>query len=214
MTASMKVDLKAVWDKVKAFTSPTLMRKVGGIPQEKGILAIIVHAIADNFDKEGPGWPPLKAQTIRYSTKKGRKQVLLKGRGSKKNLNALTDEEILKHEVEERAKGNEGKPFRHILVKTGLLKKTVTVPNFTGSTETPSKLGKSIKTVTGSNIYRVEGKNIIWGTNLSYAAKHNKGLGVPKREFLVIREPFQKELRSYVEGRLRVILRSLTQGAG
>lgn len=95
--------------------------------------------------------------------------------------------------------GSSNEPLgnRQILRRTSLLYQTVATPTpgFSGS----SKSGN--KTVQGQNIYRVEGSNLVWGTNLIYAATHNSGdpkRNIPKREFLVIRDEWQARLTRFV----------------
>ena len=54
----------------------SVKQKLNQIPQEKAIAALIGQATADNFAKQGPGWPPLQAKTIRGSlSKKLKKEV-------------------------------------------------------------------------------------------------------------------------------------------
>jgi phage gpG-like protein len=179
---------------------PQVKAAIDRIPQQKAIAAIIGQGIADNFTQEGPGWAPLKASTIRGSVAKAMRQ----------QLKGWTNEELLKHESLARKKGVSGDgalPFRKILQKTRLLYRTATVPDFTGSSK--SGKGKNAKTVSGGNIYRVEGYNIIWGTNLSYAKKMNEGdpeHKVPARKFLYLQEKWNKRIENFIVGDIAQIL--------
>jgi phage gpG-like protein len=179
MGASFKVDMSFFTKYIDKLDNPASKQKIERIPQDKGIAALIGQAIADNFAKQGPGWKQLKIKTIRESLR----QSLQKQAGK------MTDAQLRAHERKAKKKGTE--PYRMILQRTGLLKKTATIPGFAGNN----------KNATGGNIYKVEGNNIVWGTDLSYAAIHNQGnpsKHIPKREFLVIRDEWKKILENYV----------------
>ncbi len=182
--ANFTVNLDAL-EKIQAnMTNQNLMNQLRNIVGQREIAAIVAQAIADNFEQEGPGWQPLKAQTIRMSVAKK----------LRKKLDKLTDEEILYHERKARLVGAEETPNRQILRRTSLLFQTVTTPGFVGSKKDPNDK----KAHTGQNIYRTEGTNLIWGTNLIYAGVHNYGhRQVPQREYLKIRDEWQKELEEY-----------------
>jgi len=210
--SSMKVDFSGLKKLYEKFTNNPIKEAFRSVAKEKAVAALIGQAIADNFDKEGPGWQPLKTETIRRSVAKklGRE------------LASMTDAQIRYHEVKARSKAATEEPYRRILQRTGLLKKTATKVGFTGST-TKKKNGdwKNARSsfgpqrgvsVTGSNIYKVENFNIIWGTNLPYASKHNNGEGVPKREFLVIRKEWQARLDAYVLSRVKTYFRNAIRG--
>ena len=62
-------NLKGLEDFIKRFDDPALKSELNKIPSLKGVAAIVAQAIADNFEKEGPGWKPLKAVTLRNSVK-------------------------------------------------------------------------------------------------------------------------------------------------
>lgn len=214
-------NMQGLWNLTKKFSDPALIAELNKIPATAGVSAIISQAIADNFEKEGPGWAPLKASTLRATVKKSViKKVearFLKALGfhdketgeihkskkdlttaQKNKLNKLVDKQLVAHEKaarstrQNRNRNAENSPNRKILNKTGLLKKTATIPNFTGS----NKSGQS-----GSNLYKVEGTNLTWGTNLSYAGIHNKGCperNIPKREFMVVRPEWQNKLNLFI----------------
>lgn len=225
----LKANLTGLDELVRRFNDPGLRNELNKIPSLKGVAAIISQAIADNFEKEGPGWAPLKAATLRASVKKAVIKKLesrfLRQLGfhnkktgevhkskakltteEKRKLNKAVNSQLLAHERNARTSTNKKKSDtdkskvlanRKILQKTGLLKKTATVIGFTGSSK-PSKNGKSF---TGSNIYNVQGTNLVWGTNLVYAAAHNNGdpsHNIPKREFLVIRDEWKRVLNNFI----------------
>ncbi len=198
MGASMKIDISALKRIAAKFDSPQLRDTVTRLPQEKAVAALVGQAIADNFDQEGPGWAPLKPATIRASV----------GRKIKKSMGEMTDEELLKHERIARKgwKGADSNPFRRILQKTGLLKKTATMPGFTGS-----KGGK-----TGSNIWKTEGSRLIWGTDLIYAGVHQRGNAkrkIPARPVLTLRPVWLKQIQDYVVQRaFKVMAETFVRG--
>ena len=169
---------------VKKFSDPTIKEEIEKSVQKRAVASIVAQAIADNFDKEGPGWAPLKADTIRNSVSKK----------ARKLLEDMTDAELLKYEEKARQKDTKEAfigPNRMILQKTRLLRGTVTTPG-----ATISRNG-----ITGSNIWKTEGSKLVWGTDLVYAATHNKGnpsKNIPKREFLTIRDQWMKQLNDYV----------------
>lgn len=181
----------------KALDNQALRAEVERIPARRAVAAIVAQAIADNFEQEGPGWEPLKASTIRYSLAKK----------MRKRLADMDDEDILRHEKKVRkTSSEEDQPFRKILRKTNLLYRTVTTPGYTGS----SKNGQS-----GANIYRYENGKLIWGTDLVYAAVHNKGntsKGIPQREFLVLRKQWQRRLTMYMLQEYRKLIKGAIKG--
>ena len=216
MGTSFKVDMSWFKKLVIGFDNPAIKQKFSEIPQDKAIAGLIGQAIADNFAKQGPGWPALKAATVRYSVSKSikkdiEKQVLSSmglgkrpkhGKGWSRQLQSEVKANIEKHIAshEHQAKSQGTEPYRMILQRTGLLKKTATIPGFAGSN----------KKVSGGNIYKVEGNNIIWGTDLKYAAIHNEGLkGMPKREFLVLRQEWKKKITEYAFKKYKTIIKNM-----
>jgi phage gpG-like protein len=199
MSASLTLDKSGLELLIKRFEDPTIKSELEKLPQKKAIAALVAQAIADNFDKEGPGWAPLKADTIRRSVAKK----------IKKHLSTMTDNEILAFEKKARKEGtpeNFVGPNRKILQKTRLLYGTVTTPG-----ANISKNGMS-----GSNIWRTEGSNLIWGTDLIYAATHNEGnpsKNIPKREFLVLRSEWLRRLNEFLLEEITQIVTSRLKGA-
>jgi phage gpG-like protein len=226
----LKVNLDGLKDLVKRFDDPALKAELNKIPSMKGVAAIISQAIADNFEQEGPGWAPLKVATLRASVKKSvinkMKKRFLRGKkesqlntSERSSLKRKVDSQLIAHEKNARTSSNMKKSGknqiqanRKILQKTGLLKKTATIPGFTGSSA-PTKGGKS---VSGSNLYSIQGTNLVWGTNLVYAGVHNNGdpsRGIPKREFMVIRDAWKVQLNNYIaEKALQILTQFLTKG--
>lgn len=175
------------------FSNPSIKETADQMLQQRALAALVAEAIADNFNKEGPGWAPLKPSTIRESVSKK----------LKKQLSGLSDQQIVVHE--KKAKGT-GKSFRKILQRTGLLFNCATVPNFSGS-----KNG-----VAGKNVYRVEKGKLIWGCDLAYAGIHNKGDSkrhIPQREFMVIRNEWKKKLVRYVYQQASQVIKDKIGGA-
>lgn len=105
----IRVELESLRALSSKISDPTLRANLSRLAHEKGAVALVSQAIADNFDREGPGWPALKFR--------------------------------------------EGRALQ----RTGLLKKSATTVGAKG------------------NVYKVEGTDIVWGTNLKYAAIHNTG---------------------------------------
>lgn len=175
--SSLTLDLSGLEKLIDSLESEELKQSLLTIPQKREIAALVGQAIADNFAQEGPGWAPLKSQTIRSSVSKE-----------------------LKKKLDKQGKVN-GEPSRRILDRTGVLKGSVTTPGAQG------------------NIYSVEGSNLIWGTDLIYAAIHNKGgviqhpgtsngfgegikipphqIPIKKREFLKIREEWMEKINDF-----------------
>lgn len=224
-----KANLRGLKLVIQRFDDPALKAELEKIPSMKGVAAIISQAIADNFEQEGPGWAPLKAATLRYSVKKAvisrmqkraRKALGIPEKGKmsvaqRVRVRKMVDRQLVSHERKARSRKDISKPDqgqaapnRKILQKTGLLKKTATIMNFTGSNKSGT---------TGSNIYKVEGTNIVWGTNLSYAAIHNSGnpaKNIPKREFLVLRDAWKNRLNQFLVGKVMDALKKyITKGA-
>jgi phage gpG-like protein len=103
--ASFKVDLSAIEKVFGRFDSDELKQAFSQIIAKKGVAAIVAQAIADNFEKEGPGWKPLSKATMRQTVTK----------------------------VRAAASRRTGDPTRKILQGRGLLKKSVTTPGAAGN---------------------------------------------------------------------------------
>lgn len=174
--AGLRFDRSKLDELIKKMEDPSIKEALNRLPQMAGVAAIVAQAIADNFRKEGPGWAPLQADTIRKSVAKKLKKELAK----------MSNAEILEYERKARIKGTQEAfigPNRMILQKTGALKKSVTTPG-----------GQH-------NIWTNEGTKLVWGTDLVYAGVHNYGWpakNIPKREFLVIRDEWMKKLNNYL----------------
>lgn len=207
MGASFKADFGGLRKLKNLFQPAPIKEAFRTVVQDQKIAALIGQAVADNFDQQGPGWAPLKAATIRASVaKKLRKKIA-----------NLTNAEILKHEAAARRFGQDAEPLRMILQKTGLLKKTATIPNFSGSSKDNKKAKKGVqgysgksRVVSGSNIYKVQNFNIIWGTNLSYALVHQKGSpehNIPARPFLKLSKQWEERLFQFVGLRVKSLLK-------
>jgi phage gpG-like protein len=190
MSASMKVNVSGLRRLAAALEGQEVKGAIESVPQDKAIAALIGQGIADNFDKEGPGWAPLKSKTIKSSLSKK----------NRKTLKGMSDEDIQAHE--KKARKNEGvTAYRKILQRTRLLYKSVTIPNFSGSN----------KGTSGGNVYKVVGNIITWGTSLVYARVHNKGnpkKNIPKREFLVLRQEWKDQITAFVLKKYKEILKA------
>jgi phage gpG-like protein len=186
--AILKITLTPITKLIKNLTDPSLKMELYRIANEKSIAAEIGQGIAENFAKEGPGWKPLKAQTIRRSVNKK----------TGKTLSGMTDKEVLAHEQKARKKplivwknDKNISPFRRILQRTGLLKKSATV------------VGDS------NNIYQPRLGKIVWGTKLIYARVHNQGYAkknIPKREFLVLRGVHLRNIYNIVGRKVKEVI--------
>lgn len=200
MSDSLKID-KSGFDRiVKRINNPKVQQELLAISNRREVAAIVAQAIADNFDKEGPGWAPLKAATIRASiSKKWGKEIA-----------NMSDEELEKYEKRARKKGtveNEAGAFRKILQKSRLLYRTATTPF---ATQTGN--GK-----TGSTSWSVEGKYLVYHVDLVYAGIHNSGdpkRNIPQRKFLTVRDEWMKKLEDYyIQESMKILKQYYTEGA-
>ena len=248
--AEFTVNVSALEQLAGRFKSPELEAKLQGVAAQKEVAAMVAQAIADNFDKEGPGWAPLKGATIRNSVglnmatkallrdaylhgarKMGAIKTVKKGKnkgkqsvdyrdikGNRAEFYGHVDKYIERVEAGARRSAAQDDPLgkevlgnRSILRRTGLLYKTVTTPGFSGS----AKRTKYGGVVTGANIYRVQGSNLVWGTNLIYAATHNYGAperGIPQREFLKVREQWMARLTRFVFKLMADVIKNHIEG--
>lgn len=204
--ARIYLRLTPLYQLIERMTSAGLKQTLESLSHDPGVAAVVSQAIADNFDKEGPGWKKLKERTIKSSLSKKLKKRYLGG-------NKIS---------------GSSEPARRILQRSGLLKKSATTVGATG------------------NIYR-PGKNMLtWGTELSYAAIHNRGgvihhpgtqngfgkpryvkvggakkgkwrkvggrdirphgIRIPQRRFLFLAPKWLLELQTFVVGRARAIV--------
>jgi phage gpG-like protein len=203
MSAGMKVDVRALRDLAAAMESPALISEMEQLPARREIAALVGQAIADNFAQQGPGWEPLKGETIRRSVAKKvlkhHEKLVLSQMGFKSKQGVRKARRMAEfHEkvggrLEAHEAQNKGtdRANRMILQRTGLLKMSATTPG-----------GQH-------NIWRRDGVNLVWGTDLVYAGVHNYGnaeRGIPQREFLVIREQWQQQLEEYAIQRAQAII--------
>jgi phage gpG-like protein len=194
--SSLKVNTLGLKILANKFADEGLRQDILKLPQTKPVLALVGQAIADNFDQEGPGWQHLKAKTIRSSVNKKQRKLLAD----------MTDKELERYEKKVRLVGGdsdengvEQQANRRILQRTGLLKKTATIPN----------IATSNKKSSGKNINYIQGNKLVWGTDLFYANAMNYGNSkhnVPARPFMVIRPEWQDKIASlYTDMVLKLI---------
>lgn len=198
------LDLSSIKRFAKRFSRDTVYRAFAAVASQKATAALIGQAIADNFDKEGPGWAPLKPATIRYSIAKKVRRNIEKGVLSQMGLRSRKQ---LKTQILRRnfaARMNEavtqtvgGVGHRKILQRTGLLKRSATTPGAKG------------------NIWQARGAVITWGSQLTYAHKQNAGdpkRNLPARPYLVIRPEWQRQIDEMVINKVREIMMSVLKG--
>lgn len=116
--ASFTVDVRGLRRTFAKFTGEEPRRLAEEVIQGKKVAAIMSQAIADNFEKEGPNWEPLKPSTIRQSVSK----TIRKRLEPVKSGGKLTGYTV---------KGTD-QPARRILQRTGVLKKSATTPGAPG----------------------------------------------------------------------------------
>jgi hypothetical protein len=75
--SSFTFDIKSILALIERFKGPKLTAETENLTKDKAIEALISQSIADNFDKEGPGWPPLKPASIRQSLGKSLRKRLI-----------------------------------------------------------------------------------------------------------------------------------------
>lgn len=161
---------------------------------DKGTIAIVSQAIADNFRESGPGWQPLKPQTIRQSVSKATRKRLVPGK-----YNTAVDKD-----------GVEGQA-RQILRRTGLLMMAVTTPGAKGNVlrQEGSKLIWGTDLVyagihnTGGTINHPGTKNG-FGKGITIPP-HN--IKIPQREFLVIRDKWRVQLAEFAAMRAAQVIK-------
>jgi phage gpG-like protein len=107
--SGFKVNLSELKALIGRLEDPRIRTMILQIPQKTGSVALVAQAIAENFEKEGPGWEPLKAATILRSVSKAMRRKIQRGK--------LKPEDAR----------------RKILQRTGLLKKSVTTPGAQGN---------------------------------------------------------------------------------
>jgi phage gpG-like protein len=179
-TASFQSDLAGLKKLITQFENPIFKKALLELPNRKEVHALISQAIAENFDKEGPGWAPLKAQTILRSVSRKMRRDIKQGKRSMEGA-------------------------RKILQRTGLLKKSVTTPGAQG------------------HIHRMEGSNLVWGTDLMYAAIHQHGgtvqrgdhtINIPARPYLKLSDFWKLEIETFALNQaLLLIQRSILRAA-
>lgn len=191
--ASLTIDTRALQRMGRIFSDKSVTQKIDEVRRGRAIAALIGQAIAENFEQEGPGWAPLKAATIRRS---------VTNKKLKKQISEMTDAEILAYEAKARRHGATEIPHRKILQKTGLLKKSASVPGFSGKG--------------GGNIWKVEGTKITFGTNLIYAATHEHGdpkRNIPARPFMELKGAGHSRVKDYFIAQCLKIVRDVIRMA-
>ena len=226
--ASLTINLDAIEELIKKFETLESQTVIRNAAQSKGVIALVAQAIADNFrqerDSSGTAWQPLRAQTIRQSVaKKIRDQFngVTTGKLNGKHVKITnrkkrwSNGQILAHEAQSRQSGSDKIPNRQILRRTSLLYNSVTTPGANG------------------NIHRTEGTNLIWGTNLIYAAVHNYGgtiknpgtsngfgkkikisaheIKIPQREFLYISEQWRARIQNFALREIERVMKAFLE---
>jgi phage gpG-like protein len=77
---TFQANLAGLFELIASIDDSEIKRMLLDLPNHKKIHALISQAIAENFDKEGPGWKPLKIQTIMQSLPKKRRQEVKSGK--------------------------------------------------------------------------------------------------------------------------------------
>lgn len=198
MSANMSVKVEGLERLAQALQNPAISQRLERLPNDRAVAAIVAQSIADNFDKQGPGWAPLKGATIRRSiAKKILKIFQERAMDRMRGVRSLRDVRKQKRVGEMNAlidkmlERNEHKYSGTLLSNRAILRKTNT-------------LFKSVTTTSSAhNIWPNQNEKftLVWGTDLVYAGVHNAGYPprkIPKREYLVIREKWQKQLNDYV----------------
>ena len=201
MSASFKIDISS-WERLaNKFHDPKIREELLKVGEGRDVAALVAQAIADNFDKEGPGWPPLKAQTIRRSVNKKLQKKLAKMTDEEIEAHEARSKELGKHERQLKKSGYyldhpdekpaDYKAYRKILQKTRLLYKTATTPF---ATQTGN--GK-----TGNTTWTKSGPYLVYEVNLIYAGVHNSGnpkRNIRKREFLTLSDKWRDLFYDYL----------------
>ncbi len=185
MSASFKVNVNGLKNLSKKFGNAAVRAEIENIAREKAVAGLIGQAINDNFDKQGPGWKPTR-------------------RGG------------------------------DILKKTGLLRASVTTPSAEGNIYfvkgTTIEWGTSLEYASihqnGGTIVPKNAKALFIplspkgekvgprkkddrkGVKLKYGKDFvlAKSVTIPARPFLTISAFWLKEIKAYVDGRVREIL--------
>ena len=176
----------------KALSSSSFASDVQEIVRSKALVAIVGQGIADNFDKEGPGWKPLKAATMN------------------KFLTKAAKSGATKHHPTEAA--------HKILDSKGLLKKAATTPGADGNIYrvegTNIVWGTSLVYAAihnkGGTIHHPGTKNG-FGMGIKIPPHDIK---MPKREFLILHAEWKKQIAEMYFNLLTKKLSKLLKGEG
>jgi phage gpG-like protein len=204
--ASFTADLSALNDLLDRLGGSALRAKVEEIPKLKGVAALISQAIKENFDKEGPGWKPLQAGTIRASLAKA----------TQKDLKKISDKSLLAHEA---ANSGTDSAFRQILKRKGLLQKSVTTPGAPGNIYRV----EGTKIIWGTNLIyaRIHNKGgVIKPVNakaLVFPNGHGgvvfaKKVTIPKREYLKLNDEAVASIMEFALGKIAKAIREVIRG--
>lgn len=213
--AKVSLNLSFLHRLVERLGDAGLASRLQNLSSDPGVAAIVEQAVADNFDKEGPGWKKLAENTIKRSISK------------KLRKNYLGNNQV----------AGSSEPARRILQKSGLLKKSVTTVGATGNIYRPgiNKLTWGTD-LSYASIHNNGGTVHFPGTSDGFGkaryvkvggAKRGKwrkvggrnirahGISIPQRKFLFLAPKWLLKLQAYVTGRARaMVVEHLRTGAG
>lgn len=172
--SSFKVQVRGLAKLITLSSDPALQQQLQNIAKRRECAAIISQAIAENFAKRGPGWPPLKTQTILSSISKSQRAKIMKHKNPKAKAKAMNAART---------------PLQG---KTRMLYKSVTTPGAPGN----------VYSVDAGKI--IWGTNLVYAGihNRGGVIKNGWGRGItiriPKREYLKVPKFWMQQLSLFV----------------
>jgi phage gpG-like protein len=188
MSASLKVDTSGIRRMTAAFDSHGVRSAIAQLPQRKAVAALVGQAVADNFDKQGPGWKPLKIRKGVILSKTGLLRKSATSPGAPGNIYKVEGQSLI---------WGTDLIYAGIHNKGGVITPKKAKALYIPLTPKGERVGP-IKTAMGRR--KVATK---YGVDFTFA----KSVTIPKREFMVIRPQWLVQIQEYIIGQAISIVR-------
>lgn len=187
MAASFKFNVREIQRLADDMKDPKLIRQIEAIPREKAVAALVAQGIAQNFTDGGPNWPALKFRQGQILKKTGLLFKSVTTPGAQGNVNRVTGSVLTWGTELKYAKiHNEGG------IITAKNAKMLWIP----ISEKAARIGPLKNKADREKSGLKYGKDFIF----------KKSVKIPKREFLVLRQPAMQEISEHVLGRIIEVL--------
>lgn len=195
VSASLKINTSAIRDLAKRMGDSSVRQAIKEIPRAKATAALIGQAIADNFDKEGPGWKPTVFKT-------GSFKILQNSRTLKRSVTTPGAQYNIFQVDDSKVTWGTNLKYAGIHNRGG----TISVKN--------AKMLYIPMTKKGAQVGPIKDKAARKNSKTKYGRDFTfaKSVTIPKREFLVLRPEWKQRLASYMADQYERIINNAIRG--